>query len=485
MEKGWDIFASSMINKNKVDWLITKHPDPLLQLSWNFAQVGALFLVFLPILGIVSMSLALATTYFKQYKVINYRWINRGFLLLSICLIVANLFAVDRLSALLGLANLLPLFLFFVAYSQLIQTPAQLRQLGNLLLLGAIPILIFGYGQMLLGITSPAFLEAILGTIVKPYGNPPGRMASIFMYTNILAIYLQVIFILSLGFCLEELKQHLPFNQTNLPKLRLIFLSLLVLTTGGALVMTSTRNSWAIALLAILAFALYQGWKLLVAGVMGFIGVILWSAFGVNPSKQWLRGIIPRFIWARLSDEMNPNRPTADLRETQWQFAIQLTGDRPIVGWGLRNFTQLYQAKTQFWLGHPHNLFLMLTAETGIPTTLLFSGLVGWIMYKTILILQVWSQVFRPKKPSESPETHLESSQQLTPNSPKKLDDRLIIFTYLIAFSSCVLFNLLDVSLFDIRVNLLGWLLLSAIAGIVNHYQGILLWQKLEASTRN
>jgi len=125
----------------------------------------------------------------------------------------------------------------------------QLRHLGNLLLLGAVPILAFGYGQMLLGMTSPAFLEAILGTIVKPYGNPPGRMAAIFMYANILAIYLQVIFILALGFCLEELQQHLPFNQTNLPKLRLIFLSLLVLTTGGALVMTSSRNSWAIAYL--------------------------------------------------------------------------------------------------------------------------------------------------------------------------------------------------------------------------------------------
>ena len=477
-----------MINKNKVNWLITKHPDPILQLPWNLAQVGTLLLAFLPILGIVSMALALVITYTRQYKIINYRWINRGFLLLSICLIVVNLFASDRLSALLGLANLLPLFLFFAAYSQLIQTPAQLRQLGNLLFLGAIPILIFGYGQMLLGITSPVFLEAILGTIVKPYGNPPGRMASIFMYANILAIYLQVIFILSLGFCLEELKQHLPFNhfnQTSLPKLRLISLSLLVLTTGGALVMTSTRNSWAIAFLAILAFALYQGWKLLVAGIMGFVGVILWSAYGVDPSKQWLRGIIPRFIWARLSDEMNPNRPTADLRETQWQFAIQLTGDRPIVGWGLRNFTQLYQAKTQFWLGHPHNLFLMLTAETGIPTTLLFAGLVGWIMYKTILILQVWPQIFRLKKSSESPETHLESSQQLTPNFSNKLDDHLIIFTYLIAFSSCVLFNLLDVSLFDIRVNLLGWLLLSAIAGIVNHYQGILLWQKLEHSAED
>jgi O-antigen ligase len=498
------------MDKSKISWLYQKHPDPRLQLPWNFAQIGVLFLAFLPILGIVSMGLALIITYNRQYKLINYRWINRGFALLSLLLIVVSLFANDKLSALLGLANLIPLFLFFAAYSQLIQTPAQLRQIGNLLLLGVVPILFFGYGQMLFGMTSPAFLEAILGTIVKPGGNPPGRMASIFMYANILAIYLQIIFILSLGFWLEELQQYFHWqqvfsnlkNSSNSPKLRLIFLSFLVLATGGALVMTSSRNSWSIAFLAVLAFAVYQGWKFLVWGVVGFMGAILWSAFGVDPSKQWLRGIIPRFIWARLSDEMNPNRPTADLRETQWQFAIQLTGERPIVGWGLRNFTQLYQAKTQFWLGHPHNLFLMLSAETGIITTFLFAGLVGWVMSKTIQILQVWSQVFSvvtadvnssvnseinlDVKPDMSlntdPETNQTNQTNQTINSQliNQQGDRLIIFTYLITFSSCVLFNLLDVSLFDIRVNLLGWLLLSAIGGIVNHYQGILLWQKLD-----
>jgi len=468
------------MNKNKVSWLITKHSDPTLQLPWNLTQVGTLLLAVLPIVGIVSMCLAMIITYVKQYKIINDRWINRGFLLLSIWLIIVSLFAIDYSSAFLGFGNLLPLFLLFAAYSQLLQTPAQLRQMGNLLLLGSVPILIFGYGQMVVGMTSPAFLEGILGTIVKPYGNPPGRMASIFMYANILAIYLQVILTLVLGLWLEELKQHLPFYQTNLSKFRLVSLSLLILATGGALVATSTRNSWAIALLILLAFAFYQGWKLLVAGFMGFIGVILWSAFGANPSKQWLRGIVPRFIWARLSDEMNPNRPTADLRETQWQFAGQLTQERPIVGWGLRSFTQLYQAKTQFWLGHPHNLFLMFSAETGIPTILLFSGLVGWVMYQNVLIMQVWSRVFRAEYTPAILESDLELSDESKIRLTRKLDDKLIIFTYFLAFSGCVLFNFLDVSLFDIRVNLLGWLLLSAIAGIVNHYQGILVQGKLD-----
>jgi O-antigen ligase len=48
--------------------------------------------------------------------------------------------------------------------------------------------------------------------------------------------------------------------------------------------------------------------------------------------------------------------------------------NRPLTGWGLRNFTPLYQAKMNVWLGHPHNIFVMLLGEIGIPGTILFVG---------------------------------------------------------------------------------------------------------------
>jgi hypothetical protein len=46
--------------------------------------------------------------------------------------------------------------------------------------------------------------------------------------------------------------------------------------------------------------------------------------------------------------------------------------------------------------------------------------------------------------------------------------------SYLIAFGSLTLYNLSDVTIFDIRVNLIGWILLAAIAGIVSRYQRLL-----------
>jgi O-antigen ligase len=48
-----------------------------------------------------------------------------------------------------------------------------------------------------------------------------------------------------------------------------------------------------------------------------------------------------RFLWARLTDQLYPDRPLATLRTTQWQFAGSMAQQRPWTGWGLRNFTPL------------------------------------------------------------------------------------------------------------------------------------------------
>jgi hypothetical protein len=51
--------------------------------------------------------------------------------------------------------------------------------------------------------------------------------------------------------------------------------------------------------------------------------------------------------------------------------------------------------------------------------------------------------------------------------------DRLIFFSYLLAFAACTLFNTVDVTLFDFRVNTISWLLLAAICGIGYGASGI------------
>jgi O-antigen ligase len=416
------------------------HPNPRLQFAWNSLQIGLLVFPLSPFLGFVAIALAALISWLRQYRTIIRRPLNQGFALLSLLLIITAGFAANKTDAFLGLFNLLPYFFVFTGLSSLIQTIAQLRQIAWILVIGSVPVVIIGFGQLFLSwALKLQFLWILLDWAIAPGGEPPGRMAAIFMHANILAAYLAIVFTLNLGLWLEQL----PLK--NKRKSPLPFLTLTVIANFAALILTNSRNGWAIAIIACLAYALYQGWRILVASVVGVVTSILLAAFAPLPIAQIFRQVVPAFFWARLNDQMYPDRPVALMRKTQWEFAWNLAQQHPWTGWGLRSFTALYKAKMQIDLGHPHNLFLMLSAETGFLTTLLFCGLLAWILVAGIQILRQSNYLAKA--------------------------DQLIFFSYLLVFGEWILFNTVDVTLFDFRVNTLSWLLLAAICGVVFHYQ--------------
>ena len=398
--------------------------------------------------------------WWQQYRLIIHRPLNQGLALLSIWLVITACFAHNQTEAFIGLFNFLPYFFVFAAYSVLIQTPTQLRQCAWLLVVTSMPVVLIGLGQLFWGWAGHfQFLWIVFDWLIAPKGEPPGRMASAFMHANILAAYLLIVFSLALGLWIDTYHLVLPVKKRagHLYRLSLTtwlrwgFLSVVVIGHLVALILTDSRNAWAIAVVTSLAFALYQGWRWLLAGVTGVAGSILCAAFGPSPMQQWLRVVIPAFFWARLTDQLFPNRPQALLRITQWQFAWSLTQRRPWLGWGLRNFSSLYEAQMHVSFNHPHNLLLMLAVETGIPFTILFCG---WVVWAIVPSLQLWR-----------------NWQVIAPASGQMLQDRLIFFSYLIAVLACVLFNTVDVTVFDARVNSLGWLLLAAICGVVYNRQ--------------
>ena len=427
-----------------------------MQGAWNCTKIGLLLLPLIPALGMFGLLLALIITWKHKYRFIIGSPLNWGWAILAFWLVITACFSFDRTEAFLGLANFLPFFVFFAAFSVLIKTIGQLRQLAWVLVISSLPVIILGLGQHFLGWASPEQLRgtvaAVFGSEFPPGGNPPGRIASVFMYANILAAYLQIILVLSLGLLIESFQAWRKSRDKFLSRV-VVLLSVLLVGNAIALFLTSSRNGWAIAVLVFLSFALYLGWYWLVAGVTAFALSILWASFGPKLGRLWLRGFLPSYLWLRLSDQLYPNRPVELMRTTQWQFAWNKTMESPLIGWGLRNFTPLYQAQMQIWLGHPHNLFLMLMVETGIPATLMFCCLVGWILAQAILLLGNMSTPARTK------------------NSQQWYQDKLILFTYLVAFLGCTLFNLLDVTIFDLRVNTLAWLLLSAVCGVVSYYR--------------
>ena len=516
--KNW-FKSAEKLTVQKLKYALQKHRDRRLQIPWNFAQIGMLIFPLIPILGALGIFLGLAGTSKHKFREICRRPVNQGFAVLSVLLVITAIFANNRIEAFLGLFNFLPFFIFFAVFSSLIQTPAQLRQLSWAIVISSIPVIILGLGQQFLGWSGIDLLQPVFGWVLEPKGNPPGRMASVFMYANILACYLTIAFILALGLCIEGRRKFgngfcngfngfkgwmlreevpakkseergnkeegrrkretinelpitnsqfpIPNSQFPIPNYRFLFLTFAVVGNAVCLIFTNSRNAWGLAVLAVLAFAFYAGWKKLLAGVFSAVGAVFLSAFGPEPLRQYLRRIIPAFFWARLTDEMFPNRPTATLRTTQWEFAWSMTQQRPWTGWGLRNFTPLYQAQMHEWLGHPHSLILMLTAETGIPITLFFLGLVGWILARGVLLLVNWRSHF----PVDTQQQEIEENAiSIITNrvicQNQNSADRLILFSYLLAFAACTLFNTVDVTLFDFRVNTISWLLLAAICGV-------------------
>ncbi len=456
-----------------------------LSFAWNCIICSLLILPLFPAFAGLGLIIALFIIFKHNYPQIIANKFNWGLGILALWLIVTSGFAFRPGDAFLGMANFLPFMALLASFPTLIQKPSQLRQIASSIAYPSLIVVVLGIGQLFFGWEIPELFFGV--TKLAANGNPEGRMSSVLSYANILALYLAIAFILAMGLWIDAYRKlkrlekqedreiarcgegkNTSWKRKEKQKKRqekrksiLWFLTVVIIADSIGLILTSSRNAWAIAFFAFMAFAIYLGWRWLVLAVSLGITNVLIASFGPSPIKELSRKIVPEYIWARLSDEMYPDRPIATLRSTQWQFCLNLTQQDPLTGWGLRSFTPLYEQKMGLWMGHPHNLYLMLTAEVGILGILLFFSLIGWVFWRAILLLKIWSQA-----------------------GARKERNRLILFTYLVAFSCCIFFNLFDVSIFDWRVNVLGWILLASILGVCDFHYNFSSVNKIESEVR-
>lgn len=424
-----------------------QHPNQKLQSAWNWARVGIAIFPLIPSVGAVIIFTGLVKTWRQAGQEISQHRLNWGFAWLSPWLIAISLFGIQPGDATLGLANFLPFFAFFAAYSTLIQSPEQLRQLAWILMVPALPIVLLGSLQMLdWGGTLP--IPNTPGYIwqIYPGGNPLGRMSSVFGHANHLAPYLQMVFVFALGLFVDTYEREAIANSklgiSMLWKLpTFCWLATILVGCSVSLVLTSSRGAWGAVIFGSLVFAIYHRWYWIV-GIVTAMGILILSAaYAPFPLKEPLRSMVPRYLWARINDEMYPDRPVGLTRMAQWKFAWKLTQSRPVTGWGLQSFGLLYQDYSHIWLGHPHNLLLMLSSNLGIPATIAIFGLVGWILQQGAILLLNFPVQWR--------------------------SERTIFFSYLITFAGFIIINITDATAVELRLNTFAWLILSTICGLV------------------
>ncbi|MGC9503111.1 O-antigen ligase family protein [Baaleninema sp.] len=407
--------------------------------QWNWIEAGLLVFPLSPFLGGLAVVGVTVAVWWRQWRELLNRPLVWGLGVFALLAVVSSLTAIDRTAALLGLFNFLPFLAVFAAVTCLIRSPSQLRQLAEVVVVSSIPVVVVGIGQMFFRWRGPIDLGWVLFWPLEPGGAPSGRMSSVFEYANVLANYAVIVWALGLGLWADAWR--IPTG--NLRWKRLLLWTVVLLGNTIVLLLTSSRNAWGVAFLCFVAYAVYLGWRWILLGLGAIAASVLGAAFLPDGSGGgWLRTIVPPYFWLRLSDRLHPDRPVELMRVTQWRFAWDLAIDRPFFGWGLRNFTALYESQMGLWLGHPHNLLLMLFAETGFTATLVLCGVVAWILFRGIQVFYI-----------------LETREKLR------------LFAIINAFISTVLFHCLDVTLFDARINILGWILLASMEGFIRQKQ--------------
>ncbi len=415
----------------------------------NTLKFGVFLLPFSANFGATALGFVLLILWKQNYSKILKHSFNLLLGCLFIWLVVVSLLAHEPLPSWEGLGNFLPCLLMIASFPLFFNGFFRLYQLAWWLVLTSIPLCFLGFMQLFAGWETPLLLHRI-GIKLIAYGNPDGRMSSLLMYANTLAFFLVVAFTLSIGLWILHYNRYrqLQKHQFNW---QLLLLTVAILFNGIGLILTNSRSAWGLALLALIAFTVYLRWYWIIALIAIGILAVCWAAW-IPFGQEIMRQIVPSYFWARLTDDLYDDRYVTALRTTQWGVAWKMMLQRPLWGWGLRNFTIIYQQEMNVWMGHPHNLFLMLLAEIGLIGTLLLSSFVGIILGKAVILMRKLSKNLSFKQVQ------------------KKQEHILLLFTYLVAFSLCIIFNLFDVSIFDLRVNLIGWLLLAAIAGITYRY---------------
>lgn len=192
-----------------------------------------------------------------------------------------------------------------------------------------------------------------------------GRVTSTFSNPNILAIFLLMIFGLSLGGC---------FTSAPARWFCLIPLSL----SGVCLIFTWSRGAWLGAITAVVFFFLLHS--------RGTLAALLASPLAIFGIVPWL----PSSVRSRFASIGNLAESSSRYRLNTWRGVIRVIRAHPYgIGNGETAFHTVFPSfavsGTESVM-HAHNVFLQVAAESGIAAAVLFIAILGmafWLFFAT------------------------------------------------------------------------------------------------------
>ncbi len=394
--------------------------------SFNDSWLWLATLVVLPFASYLSLAILVVlmlTALCRRFYAIRQVLWRQGYGLLTLGLLVSACFAVNRSDAWLQLANFLPYFLLVGVLSTApqFQPPSKtLTTIGQALVLGSLPFSTAALAEYIVRFPSIASQVGDWSIFqwVFDVSFAGHRAHGGLSHPNILSNYLIIVLGLGLGLLVGQMRVAGQDSSPS-PKLTAVMAAATGLA-GIGIFCSSSRNG----LLAAVVLLLIAGYLARRRRWVWILGLVIVSAMVTG---LLLLGFGGRSLSLALF--------MRDPRVAAWQIALELIQQRPLVGWGLGGFSHQYvpfSVTDHRRLFHPHNLWLYLACDTGIPTMLLFC----WVIGRTY-VAGVCRLVLARPNPT--------------------------LLGYVLGFTGCILFGLFDVTLFDARINVLSWFLLAGI----------------------
>lgn len=240
----------------------------------------------------------------------------------------------------------------------------------NLSIIVAIPICLLAFVQY----------YKIFSNIFMPAGD--GRPSSTIGNPIFLGVYLLLLLFIAFSFGIKE----------NIKWKKIYYFTCVALFLLTILI-TGSRACWLGFLIGIIYFLLFYPKKIkfVKIGIISLLilaaGIVLYS----NTISKYPQFLENNKIFQSVNSRLSVSKSLDDARFKAWQTGLKMILEKPILGWGMENFSVGFD-KYYFsgigaeWWDRAHNVLVQTAADAGIPALIIYLALFGiiiWHLQKT------------------------------------------------------------------------------------------------------
>ena len=330
----------------------------------------------------------------------------------------------------LGFLNWVPLSIVFYGFQYYLDSYRLRRKCCLLLLAGSFPVIISVTGQIFFNWHSP--LETLNGLIVW-YQSPIkgfNAVSGLFNNPNYLGSWLNITWPFGIAYLLSQYRI----------KFKMVIISIFLASMASSILLSASRAAWLCLFLSIILFfiRLTKKWFVISFVAVASLYLLTSNSFIFESINHFLN----KNLQIELLDSFSKDTYINDISRIEiWGIGISNIFERTIWGHGASSFPNYINEITGAWKGHAHNLPIELIYSYGLP-----AGIFILLPFFCILFLAA-RNIFLIK---------------INQTYDYIFDKAMVISLLLLAF-----YHLFDMTYFDGRISITGWIMFAAIKNIL------------------